>query len=64
MSTILSMEEISTLDRQIEQLYDYKPIPENEVKALCDKVSQILNELTEVQNRRRRFFRRRVMCSQ
>ena len=33
------MEEISTLDRQIDQLYDYKPIPENEVKALCDKVS-------------------------
>lgn len=35
----LSMEEISTLERQIEQLYDYKPIPEHEVKALCDKVS-------------------------
>lgn len=34
------MEEITVLDRQIEQLYDYKPIPEHEVKALCDKVSQ------------------------
>lgn len=33
------MEEITTLERQIEQLYDYKPIPEHEVKALCDKVS-------------------------
>ena len=35
----LSMEDISVLERQIEQLYDYKPIPEHEVKALCDKVS-------------------------
>ena len=35
----LSMEEITTLERQIDQLYDYKPIPEHEVKALCDKVS-------------------------
>jgi len=39
MSSILSMEEIAVLDRQIDQLYDYKPIPENEVKGLCDKVS-------------------------
>ena len=40
------MEEISTLDRQIDQLYDYKPIPENEVKALCDKVSSAEKQLT------------------
>lgn len=46
MSSILSMEEISTLDRQIDQLYDYKPIPENEVKALCDKVSSAETQLT------------------
>jgi hypothetical protein len=39
MSSLLSMDEISVLDRQIEQLYDYKPIPEHEVKALCEKVS-------------------------
>lgn len=39
MTSILSMSEIGTLDRQIQQLHDYKPIPENEVKALCDKVS-------------------------
>jgi hypothetical protein len=38
MST-LNIEDITTLDRQIEQLYDYKPIPEHEVKHLCDKVS-------------------------
>ena len=35
----LAMEDITLLDRQIEQLYDYKPIPEHEVKVLCDKVS-------------------------
>ncbi len=39
MSSLLSMDDITTLDRQIEQLYDYKPIPEHEVKALCEKVS-------------------------
>ena len=41
MINILSNEDISTLDRQIEQLMDYKPIPEHEVKQLCDKVSLI-----------------------
>lgn len=46
MSSILSMEEINTLERQIEQLYDYKPIPEHEVKALCDKVSNFHNHYT------------------
>lgn len=40
MSSILSMDEIAVLDRQIEQLFDYKPIPEHEVKVLCDKVSK------------------------
>jgi len=35
------MEEITLLDRQIDQLYDYKPIPEHEVKGLCDKVSAL-----------------------
>ena len=35
----LNMEDITQLDRQIEQLFDYKPIPEHEVKALCEKVS-------------------------
>ena len=38
MLQILNNEDISTLDRQIEQLTDYKPIPEHEVKQLCDKV--------------------------
>lgn len=45
----LTMDDISTLDRQIEQLYDYKPIPENEVKGMCDKVSLKL-ENSDAQN--------------
>ena len=40
MSSILLMDEIAVLDRQIEQLFDYKPIPEHEVKVLCDKVGK------------------------
>lgn len=32
MLNILNNEDIATLDRQIEQLMDYKPIPEHEVK--------------------------------
>ena len=39
MTSLLNMNEIGILDRQILQLHDYKPIPENEVKNLCDKVS-------------------------
>jgi serine/threonine-protein phosphatase 2A catalytic subunit len=38
----LSLDEISILDRQTEQLYDFKPIPEHEVKVLCDKAKEIL----------------------
>lgn len=34
------MEDIQVLDKQIEQLNEYKPISEHEVKALCEKVSQ------------------------
>ena len=39
MTATIGLEDISVLDRQIDQLMDYKPIPEHEVKALCDKVS-------------------------
>lgn len=39
MTSTLSMDDIALLERQIEQLLDYKPIPEHEVKQLCDKVS-------------------------
>ena len=42
MLNILNNEDITTLDRQIEQLMDYKPIPEHEVKQLCEKVLAII----------------------
>ncbi len=38
MMSILNNEDITVLDRQIEQLTDFKPIPEHEVKILCEKV--------------------------
>ena len=38
MTSLLTLDDISVLDRQIELLNEYKPIPEHEVKALCDKV--------------------------
>jgi len=38
MTSILSNDDIQSLDRQIEFLLDFKPIPEHEVKSLCDKV--------------------------
>ena len=38
MLNILNNEDISVLDRQIEQLIDFKPVPEHEVKLLCEKV--------------------------
>lgn len=34
----LALEDITNLDKHIEQLYDQKPIAENEVKILCEKV--------------------------
>ena len=49
MTSILSNEETEVLERQIEQLYDYKPIPEHEVKALCDKAKEILSKEINVQ---------------
>jgi hypothetical protein len=42
MLSILNNEDISTLDRQIEQLIEFKPVPEQEVKILCEKVSHTL----------------------
>ena len=46
------MDDITSLDRQIDQLYEYKPIPEHEVKALCDKVSiQLTNPPAFIQVR-------------
>jgi serine/threonine-protein phosphatase 2A catalytic subunit len=44
----LSLEDISILDKQVEQLQDFKPIPENEVKMLCDKAKEILSSESNV----------------
>jgi hypothetical protein len=38
MLNILNNEDISVLDRQIEQLIEFKPVAEHEVKTLCEKV--------------------------
>jgi hypothetical protein len=35
----LTLEDITNLDKSIEQLYEQKAIPENDVKLLCEKVS-------------------------
>lgn len=45
MLNILNNEDISLLDKQIEQLIDFKPIPEHEVKVLCEKVNASNNLL-------------------
>lgn len=37
-NTDLKMGEIVSLDRQIETLMECKPLPENEVRALCERV--------------------------
>lgn len=36
--TELNLDEISVLDKQIETLLECKPLSENEVKRLCDRV--------------------------
>lgn len=45
---ILSNEDISILDKQVEQLMEFKPIPEHEVKQLCEKAKEILSKETNV----------------
>ena len=40
----LHIEEIAMLDKQIDQLYNFKPISEPEVKMLCDKAKEILGK--------------------
>jgi len=39
--TPLSLEDISILDKQVDILTEFKPIPEHEVKVLCDKVTLV-----------------------
>ncbi|OMJ69855.1 hypothetical protein SteCoe_32311 [Stentor coeruleus] len=48
-SLILSMTDIECLDRQINQLMDCKPLPENEIKTLCEKAKEILTAESSVQ---------------
>ena len=48
-NALLSDTDIMTLDKQIEMLQDYKPIPEHEVKALCDKAKEILTKESNIQ---------------
>ena len=39
--TEINMNDIMILDKSIETLMECKPLPETEVKALCDRVSDI-----------------------
>ena len=56
MTSMLNMSEIQTLDKHIEQLNGYKPITENEVKGLCDKVSVCCSMKKTIFNERKKFF--------
>lgn len=53
----ISSSEIGNLDSFIEQLLNCKPLRENEVKFLCEKV---ISDLF----RRKKFFRKKVMYKQ
>ena len=46
MLNILNNDDISSLDRQIEQLMDFKPVPEHEVKQLCEKVRKTIHRIS------------------
>ena len=48
-SLILSMTDIECLDQQISQLMECKPLPENEIKILCEKAKEILANESSVQ---------------
>lgn len=47
MQNALSMSEIQSLDREIDQLMECKPLTETEVKQLCDKARSALTRLGE-----------------
>jgi hypothetical protein len=38
MASKLSQSDIENIDKQLEQLFDCKPISEAEIKSLCEKV--------------------------
>ncbi|OMJ75510.1 hypothetical protein SteCoe_25325 [Stentor coeruleus] len=48
-SLILSMSDIECLNRQINQLMDCKPLPESDIKVLCEKAKEILTAENSVQ---------------
>ena len=45
----INMEEIKGLDDQIEVLFECKPLPENQIKQLCEKAKEILINESNVQ---------------
>ena len=45
----LSNTDIETLDRQITELMECKPLAESEIKSLCEKAKEILQEEPNVQ---------------
>ena len=45
----LTSTEIQTLDRQCEDLYNCKPLQENEVKEIIDKAREVLTSESNVQ---------------
>ena len=44
--TPAELENIAGLDKQIATLFECKPLPETEIKLLCDKVSSSESNLT------------------
>jgi len=49
MTAKLANSDVTNLDRQIEHLLECKPLPEAEVKALCEKAKEILTTESNVQ---------------
>jgi serine/threonine-protein phosphatase 2A catalytic subunit len=49
-SLVLSLTEIETLERQLDVLMEGKPLPENEIKIICEKAKEILAEESNVQS--------------
>ena len=49
MTNYLSIEEVEILDSQIEALFDCKPLPEGEVRVICEKAKEILQLESNVQ---------------
>ena len=48
-SRSINFEDITNLDKQIDTLLTCKPLPESEIKILCDKAKEILINESNVQ---------------